>query len=76
MKYVIKKGQCLDILKMNVKSFTFSSTHHIRDGRHDSEMHFTDIHSIFQRTGLVASKVDNWKTVSNTSSKKQILNRA
>jgi hypothetical protein len=44
--------------------------------RHNSEKHFTDIHSIFQRTGLFASKVSNWKTDSYTSIKKQTLNRA
>jgi len=42
--------------------------------RHNSENHFTD--TVFQRTGLVILKVNNWKTVSYKSSKKHTLNRA
>lgn len=49
----------LHTFKMKVQNFTFFPpiTYTMR---HDSEKHVTDIHTIFQRTGLVASKVNNW----------------
>lgn len=54
---------------MKIQSFTFFSTHHIHE-----EAQFR---KAFHRHSLhLASKVINWKTVSNTSSKKQTLNRA